>query len=42
MIVVGELSLWIALLVACWSTVVSFAGGAGAEYSPLAVSLRVV
>ena len=29
MIVVGELSLWIALLMAAWSATVSFAGGAG-------------
>ena len=29
MIVVGELSLWIALLMATWSATVSFAGGAG-------------
>ncbi len=28
MILVGELSLWVALLMACWSAVTSFAGGA--------------
>ena len=28
MILVGELALWIALLMAAWATTVSFAGGA--------------
>ena len=28
MILIGELSLWVALLMAAWSTTVSFAGGA--------------
>ena len=28
MILIGELSLWLALIVAAWATIVSFAGGA--------------
>ena len=38
-ILIGELSLWVALLMAAWSTTVSFAGGGrGAPTSPTAAS----
>ena len=33
-ILIGELSLWVALLMAAWSTTVSFAGGALAPRRP--------